>query len=196
MRCGRISCTITGTPRWTSCHAASQPARPPPIICTGLGWCSLIRSRHKAKCRRLQHPNKRKGPRRGLFKMPVNRREGGTGSDGISVFAGDIFNVGPVDAQITEIAVGQYGQLTNRIAIHGPAADAFNKSVNDNHVPYSIKSEPELGSTKLVALHIARCCSAKKVQRSNSAMQNLHVMTQNIHISIKFAWQGQKLRLN
>jgi len=35
MRCGRISCTITGTPAWAICHAASEPARPPPMTWTG-----------------------------------------------------------------------------------------------------------------------------------------------------------------
>ena len=29
-RCGRISCSTAGTPRRASCHAASEPERPPP----------------------------------------------------------------------------------------------------------------------------------------------------------------------
>ena len=29
---GRISCSTTGTPRFAACHAASLPARPPPMM--------------------------------------------------------------------------------------------------------------------------------------------------------------------
>ena len=68
-----------------------------------------------------------------LFSKPSIQRGGGTGLDGGSVFAGDIFDIGPVDPQIIEIAVGQNGQFTNRGAIHGPTTDTFDKSVNDNH---------------------------------------------------------------
>lgn len=32
MRAGRISCRITGTPASAACHAASLPARPPPMM--------------------------------------------------------------------------------------------------------------------------------------------------------------------
>src|ERR1700760_4798237 len=35
-RTGRISCSTTGTPADASCHAASEPARPPPMMCTAL----------------------------------------------------------------------------------------------------------------------------------------------------------------
>jgi hypothetical protein len=31
----RISCSTTGTPARASCHAASLPASPPPMMCTG-----------------------------------------------------------------------------------------------------------------------------------------------------------------
>src|SRR3982075_2343477 len=34
IRSGRISCRITGTPDLATCHAASEPARPAPTICT------------------------------------------------------------------------------------------------------------------------------------------------------------------
>src|SRR5260370_41992825 len=35
-RPGRISCSTTGTPAHASCQAASEPARPPPTMCTAL----------------------------------------------------------------------------------------------------------------------------------------------------------------
>ena len=34
-RSGRISCSTTGTLRRAICHAASQPASPPPMMWTG-----------------------------------------------------------------------------------------------------------------------------------------------------------------
>ena len=36
IRCGRISCSTTGTPALATCQAASEPARPAPMMCTGL----------------------------------------------------------------------------------------------------------------------------------------------------------------
>ena len=35
-RTGRISCSTTGTPACAACHAASEPARPPPMMWMGL----------------------------------------------------------------------------------------------------------------------------------------------------------------
>jgi hypothetical protein len=32
---GRISCSTTGTPRSAACHAASEPASPPPMMWMG-----------------------------------------------------------------------------------------------------------------------------------------------------------------
>ena len=40
-RTGRISQSSTGTPRRAICHAASQPARPPPTIRIGFSTCPL-----------------------------------------------------------------------------------------------------------------------------------------------------------
>ena len=34
-RTGRISCSTTGTPAWATCQAASEPARPPPMMWMG-----------------------------------------------------------------------------------------------------------------------------------------------------------------
>ena len=41
---GRLSCRITGTPLRASCPAASLPARPPPITCTGF-WVVFAMNR-------------------------------------------------------------------------------------------------------------------------------------------------------
>src|SRR3984957_19009720 len=35
VRIGRISCRITGTPEFAACHAASEPASPPPMMWIG-----------------------------------------------------------------------------------------------------------------------------------------------------------------
>ena len=35
VRSGRISCRTTGTPEFAACHAASEPARPPPMMWIG-----------------------------------------------------------------------------------------------------------------------------------------------------------------
>src|SRR5258707_12755973 len=50
IRPGRISCSTTGMPDLATCHAASEPARPAPIICTASegNWVPVIGERGSA----------------------------------------------------------------------------------------------------------------------------------------------------
>ena len=49
------------------------------------------------------------------------------------VLAGHEFDVGAVDAEVVQIAVGQFRQFADRGAVQVPAAGAFDKGMNDQH---------------------------------------------------------------
>ena len=53
-RAGRISCSTTGTPRPAICHAASLPARPPPMTWMGCIRPSILEIRFKSTAPRRQ----------------------------------------------------------------------------------------------------------------------------------------------
>src|ERR1700722_15389913 len=71
VRTGRISCRTTETPEFAACHAASEPARPPPMKCIG-----RIAACHKAARRRQRFLSVFSEKGHGLQGPALGRRAG------------------------------------------------------------------------------------------------------------------------
>src|SRR5208337_2113500 len=110
-RTGRISCSTTGTPASAACHAASEPARPPPMTWMGRMAASsqsaaaassgFIRTRSRGF---LHH------------RLP-----------------NDMLDVAPADADVAELAVGELAELANRVAVAAPSGELLGNGLKGGH---------------------------------------------------------------
>src|SRR3984957_16306599 len=138
---GRISCRTTGTPEFAACHAASEPARPPPMMWIGRmgalvtklpgvvnGFCRNCQ-RRVAASRAGPGPTGRlpRAPR--LFRISrsgLNLARNGT--------AHDEFDIAAADADIVQLAIGELRQFTHRFAISAPSCKLLRNRLEGGHI--------------------------------------------------------------
>src|SRR6202011_3041862 len=110
MRSGRISCRTTLTPAFAACQAASEPARPPPIICRNCedDWVPIIGTevaRFTAEC---TGPLDTTTPATWRALSVLNLAECGSA---VIIAGCNARNIRAIKADVGQFAIGELGQL-------------------------------------------------------------------------------------
>src|SRR6204780_2424818 len=139
VRIGRISCRTTGTPDFAACHAASEPARPPPMM-----WIGRIAAFHKTTRRRQsifaelsERGRGREGrpwadaPVAGASRLfRISRSGRNLARNGT---AHDEFDIAAANADIVQLAIGELRKFTHRLAISAPSCELLRNRLERGH---------------------------------------------------------------
>src|SRR3984885_3686109 len=143
VRVGRISCRTTGTPEFAACHAASEPARPPPMMWIGRMGALVTKLPRVVNgfCRNCQRGVAAPAPRAGPG--PTRRFPGASRLFRISRSgrnlarnrsAHDEFDIAAANADIVQLTIGELRQFTHRFAISAPSGKLLRNRLEGGHI--------------------------------------------------------------
>src|SRR4029077_5482719 len=137
----RISCRITGPPEFAACHAASEPARPPPMMWIGRmgalvtklpgvvnGFCRGCQ-RRVAASRAGPGPTRRFPGASRLFRISRSGRNLARNRS-----AHDEFDIAAANADIVQLAIGELRQFTHRVAISAQSCELLRNRLERAHI--------------------------------------------------------------
>src|SRR5580700_5699059 len=167
---GRISCRTTGTPEFAACHAASEPARPPPMMWIGRMGALVTKLPGVVNGFRLDCQGRAAASRAGPG--PTRRFPGASRLFRISRSgrnlarnrsAHDEFDIAAANADIVQLAIGELRQFTHRVAISAPSCELLRNRLERGHV-CSIsgrRSPTALQHNGLLRLAVGTTCEAQ-----------------------------------